>query len=207
MNLEDFRATTVAPCIRMVLGPGIEDVFEVDQAYWEAHKDDFIEWCLGLDQAEGLGWRDLKQYTGGNGQLAKLLIALGDLAEVWKMHPPRGSPPNMWARHMPVVLVGQPKVPTVVKPSAGALEPDKLCFCCERPMGPPDSLVHDLPASEREPKLCLECEVMGCELEKGPCNVFPEKQAAEKPQLRVAEKEKYEAGPPDGLAEYLKQFQ
>lgn len=65
MNLEDFRAQPFAPCIRVKVGPGTSplDFYEVDQTYWETHKEEFIDWCLNLPDAEGLNWRSLKKYT------------------------------------------------------------------------------------------------------------------------------------------------
>jgi hypothetical protein len=206
LNLEEYLANPFQPCIRLRVGPELTDVVEVDQAYWEMHRDAFVEECLSLDEVEGHNWRSLKKYTDGNGLMAKLLIALGDLAGVWTMHPPRTAPPGLWSRDLPRVLIGPPRRPTVPKPSQGALEPIGHCLCCERPMGPPDSLLHDLPRSESDETLCLECEAMGCDVEEPGCNVFPEKRAEAQPKLRVAETPD-EAGPPPGLSEYLKQFQ
>lgn len=206
MKLEEYLANPFQPCIRLRVGPGLMDVVEVDQAYWEEHKQDFIDECLRLEDVEGCNWRSLRKHTDGNGLMAKLLIALGDLAEVWTMHPPRSAPPGMWGADLPRVLIGPARQPSVPKPSQGALEPLGHCLCCERPMGPPDSFLHDLPRSESDETLCLECEAMGCDVEEPGCNVFPEKTAGEKPKLRVAEAPG-EAGPPPGLSEYLKQFQ
>lgn len=205
MNLEDFLATPFQTCIRLRVGAGLEDVVEVDQTYWEANKQDFIDFCLELDEVEGHNWRSMKQHTGGNGMLAKLLIALGDLAEVWTMHPPRDAHVGLWSNDLPRVLIGPTHAPIFPKPSYGALEADKSCDCCGRPMGPPDSMVHDLPTSEKDDKLCLECEAMDCELEEDDCKVFPEKVAEQKPKLRLVEAEQ-PTEPPPGIAEYLKQF-
>ena len=46
----------------------------------------------------------------------------------------------------------------VPKPSAGDLERGVVsCRRCERSMGPADSTVHDLRASEEDKTLCEEC--------------------------------------------------
>jgi hypothetical protein len=96
--------------------------------------------------------------------------------------------------------------PLVPKPSAGDLE-GEICFCCEREMGPPNSKFHGLHQASKGSKLCLECEVMGCELEQGPCNVFPEKKAEQRSRPKDPEEEEYlSMKPPPGLEDYLKQF-
>lgn len=209
MNLEVYLVQGMAPCIRLVLGPGPLDVVEVDQAYWEEHRQEFLDFCLGLPEVEGMNWRDLKEHADGNGLMAKLLIALGDLAGAWTMHPPLNAPWSSWGRDLPRILEGPTQTPrTVPKPSSGDLDGTE-CSCCGRPMGPADSLVHDLPASERDSELCLECEAMDCDADEGQCNVFPEKTAAERRRglSTVKEPEEFEAAVPPGLAAYLKQFE
>ena len=187
------------------------DEVEVDQLAFEERKDEIREFCQSLGDVTAYDWRAMRQFTDGNGQMAKLLIALGELAGAWKMYPPLENSAGLWNKDHPrvfqMVVFEEPRL--VPKPSAGDLETDQVCFCCERPMGPTDSHVHDLVASRAEPKMCVECVVEGCELEQGPCHVFPEKKAEERQQRRAAAQEDEDGAdhPPPGLEAYLKQFE
>jgi hypothetical protein len=206
MKIEDFLALPGTQCIRIRVGPEMYDEVEISQDYFDAHKEELLDFCQSLGDVTAFNWRSMKQHTGGNGMMAKILIALGDLAGAWKMHPPLENSFGMWNRDHPRVFQMMVAPASVPKPSAGDLDTDQACFCCERQMGPSDSSVHDLVASQEEPKLCLECALEGCELEQGPCHVFPDKVAGERkerPSMMPSE----DGGPPPGLDAYLSQFE
>ncbi len=210
MRIEDFLALPGTLCIRLKVGPGLEDVIEISQMHYDTNKDELREFCLGLPDVEGRNWRTMKEFTGGNGTMAKLLIVLGDMVGAWKMYPDRELGAALWNRDHPRIVRSEaPAKRRVPKPSAGELEQGtKPCFCCSRPMGPPDSVVHDLIQAQEGSTLCLECEVMGCDGQvKGPCMMFPEKTAEEQGPRPVEDVEEEQAGPPAGLEAYLKQFQ
>jgi len=210
MILEEFLALPGAPCIRVRVAPMGQayDELEVDQAVFEERKDELRDYCHSLGDVTAYDWRAMRQFTDGNGQMAKLLIVLGELAGAWEMYPPLENSAGLWNKDHPRVFRMKVfEVPRLVpKPSAGDLETNQVCFCCERPMGPTDSRVHDLVASPSEPKMCVECIAEGCELE-GDCHVFPEKKAEERQQRRAAAEEDESDGPPPGLEAYLKQFE
>ena len=205
MEIYKFIALPGQPCIRLKVGPGLDDYIEVDQLYYEGMKDELLQWCLDMPEVEGLSWRELRRYTEGNGLWAKLLIVLGDLCGAWRMHPPReGMGP--WTSHTPRVasMVFVPP-PRVLKPSAGDLDDTTVCFCCERPMGPVEDLTYDLYKSSEDSLLCVECAAMGCTEEKGPCRVFPEKIAGAKTSPKPEEdEEEFVPSPPSNLEAYLK---
>ena len=207
MKIYDFLAQPGLPCIRVRVGPGVDDVVEIDQLYYDANKEDLLAWCLELPDVEGMTWRTLKIYTEGNGMMAKLLVALGDLAGAWKMHPPRDSI-GMWTRQTPRVsqVIHPAPERLIPKPSAGDLDETKPCFCCERPMGPRNDYRYDLYQDEHG-EMCVECVAMGCVEEKGPCQVFPEKLAAAPKKEADEAAVEFVAAPPSGLDAYLKQFQ
>lgn len=207
MQLEDFLALPGTMCIRLKVGPNLDDVIEVSQMYYEANKDDLLEFCLGLPDVDGRNWRTMKEFTGGNGSLAKLLIVLGDMVGAWEMYPDRIIGGSLWTRDHPRILGSKaPSRSRVPKPSAGDLaEGTKPCFCCERDMGKPDSMIHDLIQASEDSVMCLECEIAGCVVEQGPCNVFPDKLAEERRPRRTEDEE--DSGPPEGLDAYLRQFQ
>ena len=205
MNIEDFLAIPGTPCIRLRVGPNPYDEIEVGQLYFDENKEALRDYCESLGDVTAYDWRAMKKFTKGNGVMAKLLIALGDLAGAWQMHPPREHGMGLWTKDHPRVLQIS-FFSSVAKPSRGDTDTHKLCFCCERPMGPPGSVVHDLPAAVEEPTMCFECVSEGCELEQGPCHVFPEKKASERRQ-RPPEDEESPAGEPAGLEAYLRQFE
>ena len=159
-RIEDLVALPLQPSIRVRISPN--EHVDVDQVQWEAQKDEFVEWALSIPRIEqSIGWRLLKPYTGGNGMLAKLAIALGDLAKVWRMYPSPDQP-ALWGRTHPCIMeLRQPKKVErmVPKPSAGDLDPTAHCTCCERSMGPSGSTIHDLEASDENTELCLECDL------------------------------------------------
>ena len=154
-----------------------------------------MEWALslpGIDQS--INWRLLKPYTGNNGMLAKLTIALGDLAKIWRMYP---SPlqPTLWNKNHPSIfeITHVKKSRKVPKPSAGDLAPTGTCTCCERDMGPSGSDIHDLEASDDNTELCLECD-----LECGP-------RASSCRLGRSKEKKASQYRPPETSAEELEE--
>jgi len=159
-RIENLIAMPMEPSIRVRLSP--EEIIEVSQASWESQKDSFMEWALSLPGIEqSIGWKLLKPYTGNNGMLAKLTIALGDLAKIWRMYPSPDQP-ALWGRTHPCIMELrklQESPRTVPKPSAGDLDPTAFCTCCERGMGPSGTTIHDLEASDENTELCLECDL------------------------------------------------
>ena len=190
----------LASVLAVETGPG--KFMEIDRFLWEATKDDFVAFCESLPTEAGPSYQVLKAYTQGNGDLAKLLIALGALAGVWKMHPDVRYP-ELWgkSRLYPMVQAASMKPravkpPRVPKPSAGGLEVGVTdCTCCNRPMGPADSVIHDLVAGR---ELCAECEEAGCNGET--CIID---RVLTKPKLRVVKDEEDDEPEPDGMAAYL----
>lgn len=147
----------------------------IDRRAWEHSQIAFREFAESIPGTEsGPSYQALKPYAG-NGDLAKLLIALGDLAGVWKMHPPVRHP-ELWGKSplYPMIAassVAKPEKRRVPKPSAGDLEADTAtCTCCERTMGPFDTRIHDLAADAEQPALCSECGEVGCR-PGGPCEL------------------------------------
>ena len=167
MNIEDFLALPLAPSIRLRIGPRIEDAVNIDQGVYDLRKEQLIEFCRTLPNLDGAGWQVVRQHTGNNGTLAKVLIALGDLAGIWKMHP---SPdiPELWvgmSMH-PSIRIGSIALPpspvAVPKPSRGDLEKDLTrCSCCGQMMGSSRSRYLDIVESEI-PGTCQDC-AQSCE--------------------------------------------
>jgi hypothetical protein len=206
IRIEDFLAEPLMPCLRLRVGPAEYDVVEIDIIALEARRDDVLEWMLTLPDVEGQNWRQLKTYTGGNGLMAKVLIALGHYLGAWQMFPLPETLPELWNREHPRVFQKTVKpVSRVPQPSRGDLEKDCVeCRCCGRPAGPATSSIHDLVLCGEEPDLCLECWLEECD---ETCRVVsPEETPKAKAKRRetVVEDPKYQ-GPP-GLQAYLKQF-
>lgn len=189
-------------------------MMEIDRVHWEATKDQFVAFCEDIPGIEtGPSYQALKLYTGGNGDLAKLLVALGELAGVWKVHPPVRFP-ELWGKSKLYPMVAaEPRLSRaaksrVPKPSAGDLEKGVTdCACCSRSMGPEGSTIHDLVAGP-EHGFCAECEEAGCDGAR--CRVDDVLASARPVQgarkkLRVADDEG-EVEAPDGLDAYLSQF-
>lgn len=218
-NIEDLLAMPMLPCIRVQVGPG--EVVEIDQQAYEAAKDELVAFCLSLPNLEGASWQILKPYTSNNGLMAKLLIALGDMAGVWTMHPPVSSP-DLWSKSSmyPMVLTLQmePVTPRgVPKPSAGDLEADEVpCECCQRMMGPTDSTIHDLVESMPDLGMCIDCDVAGCDA-GWDCQLDQKKEKTEKKKVKKAsarskgKPEDTEPAPEEAMpatwAAYAKQFE
>jgi len=203
MNLEDFLAMPMTPCIRLRIGPEVTDVVEIDQITYDARKDELLLFLESIPLVDGASWRTLKPYTNNNGLMAKILIALGELAGVWKMYP---SPDIaiLWEGHStyPCVLAGSVQFPSkqlpassVPKPSRGDLEEGPTCVCCDRTMG--DERYFYVLQSQVD-GWCTECEE-GCPPE-GPCEVNGKRPAIEK----KANAEEREAFNIEGLEEYIK---
>jgi hypothetical protein len=155
----DLIALPLQPCIRVLVTP--DEVVEVDQIAWETGKDAFIEWALSIpDIAGGLSHRQIRPYVGGNSSLAKLAVALGDLAGIWKRYPSSVEIRELWGQTHPVVMPFSPSVKAraVPKPSAGELDATAKCACCSRGMGPASSKVHDRIESLELNGLCSDCD-------------------------------------------------
>ena len=154
MDLHELLAEPLAPSIRVRLSP--TEHVDIDMAKFETSKEDITKFCKSIPSANGgLSWRLLKTYTGNNGLMAKLLIALGDLAGVWKMHP---SPdfPLLWSKSnmYPMVLAGSMLLEAprgVLKPSRGDLESLRTeCEVCGRMVAPRDVRTSPLDCEERD---------------------------------------------------------
>lgn len=196
-EMSKLLALPFTPCLRVRVGPKPEDVVEISAIEWEAEKPKFIEFCKSITEAnEGPSWRELKKHTGGNGLMARLLIALGDMAGVWTMFP-RVFTPELWHPQHPMILrESVASRSTVPKPSAGDLERDtKECEVCHRPMGPADSKHHDLVESPDE-GTCLECYHDQADEKRKPKTKKASVVKEDEPQLDQ-----------DALAAYLRQFQ
>lgn len=181
-DVAGLLALPLTPSIRVRIGP--EEVLEIDQHVWEASKEEFSTWALGLPNVgQGICWRDLKPFTGQNGMLAKLVIALGDLAKIWRMYPSPDQP-RLWGRTSPSILMlsTSPRKPQggggIPKPSAGELEPTKVCTCCEEGMGPPNSRIHDKTESDEASGICVECDLV-CGTRASSCQLNQKSKKAE----------------------------
>jgi hypothetical protein len=166
--IEDYLALPMTPCIRVHIHP--DRAIDVSLPAFEAGKQDLIDFCLSIPEAQlGCSWRTLLPYVGDNPTMAKLLVALGHLADVWTMHP-RMDIPDLWnkSKDYPMILADTAKSikrTSVPKPSAGDLEVGVgPCLCCDDPMGPKDSKIHD--RYEVADGMCTECAAEGCELDE-----------------------------------------
>ncbi len=174
-SVGELLAGDRAPCLRLRYGPEVTDAVELDREAVEQRKGEILAFCAGLPGADqGLSWRQVRAHTSNNGLYAKILIALGDHLGAWTMHP-APELPRLWRSIHPVILAPKKtKRPRgTPKPSRGDLEEDlKPCACCARPMGPADSTVHDLTASDYNEDLCRDCEHADCDpLGLGECQV------------------------------------
>lgn len=211
MKVENFLAMPGMPCVRVRVGPGPGDFADIDQAYLDAHMEEVRDYCESLGEVTASNWRTLRVHTEDNGMMAKLLIVLGDLAGAWSMYPPIDSGQGLWNRDHPRIFQLTTPVKSirrVPKPSAGDIDADSSCSCCQRGMGTFNSHVHDIVASKAEPELCIECYLADCYVGEGACNVFPGRDRNDPKQgpARVEADVEVETGPPPGMASYLNQF-
>jgi len=208
MRLEELLAVPMQPCIRVRYGPKIDDVVEIDEVQFERRKDEFIEHCFTIPNLDGANWRILKPYAGDNGLMAKVLIALGQMIGIWKMWPdPNALEFTAWGDFHPSIQMGTVVKPPpsvlkkerVPKPSRGDLELDvSTCSCCDRPMGPMDSTIHDLRVEEDD--RCFQC-VEECG-EDGPCRLF----AAKLPIRKIIENQSIEEARSPAVEAEIKAF-
>jgi hypothetical protein len=189
------------------VSPGL--FIQVDRGMWEMAKDSFASFCNSLPVEAGPSYKLLKHYVGGNGDMAKLLIALGEEVGVWKMHPPVNRP-ELWGKSTlyPMVAAGtvRAKAPQVPKPSAGDLERDtKECSCCARTMGPENSKWHDLHEGPTRSGMCYDCDYAGCDTHE-PCRL-EEAPLSKRASAKAAESEEEdEELPEDSIAAYMRTF-
>jgi hypothetical protein len=178
IDLHDLIAQEMEPSIRIRITP--DHAISISQIRWEERMADILAFCVDLDVESRLSWQMLQEVTGGNGDMAKLLIALGEMLQVWCRHPSLDFPELWTTQSVPMILAGS-SVKTaagrVPKPSRGDLEKGMVpCSCCRLSMGPPDSIFHDLLASIMNPKLCTDCEAANCDV-GGPCQQYKTKEA------------------------------
>jgi len=190
-------AGPLVPIIRVIAGPRLEDIFEVDRTRVEQMRDWIAGECTRIPNInEGIGWELIRPYVNGNGGHARLLVALGDeQLGFWKMHP-RPEHAEMWRPQHPMVLAGsvtltEPSRRHVPKPSAGELDIRTVeCGVCGRQRA-------DASAFELDPKF-EQCDYCGESREK---ESEKEKRAhASMPPPREAEDEEM----PQALAAYIK---
>ena len=157
---------------------------EVSQIRWKAQMAEILDFCVDLDVEDRLSWQLLREVTRGDGEMAKLLIALGEMLQVWARHPSIDFPELWGMPSLPMILAGS-SVKTAAgrmpKPSRGDLEAGMIhCGCCRKMMGPADSVYHDLVAAIMNPKVCIYCEAADCEVGE-PCRQGHRKVAAVEP--------------------------
>jgi hypothetical protein len=162
--LEQFLARDLEPCLRLRIGPDINDVIELSQASLEARSEDLGKFLKGIPEIEdGASWQNLRAYANWNGTGAKVMVALGDYLKVWKAHPPQ-SAPELWTRDLalPIILAGTVDrggfVVETVFGKQRIVDPElRPCDRCKRPMGPWNSSKHDLVAGDPWGGTCIEC--------------------------------------------------
>ena len=170
MDIAQLIALPMEPCIRVRVTP--TETVEVSQERFELYKQDLLILCASIPIGEGLSHRLMMSYTGNNRTLAKLLVGLGALVHVWRLHP-SVEVPALWSKSrlypMAIPFVTESTKTRVPKPSRGDMEADlKPCACCERLMAPADNLAHDVLVSDYRDDLCSDCEMSRCE-PGGPC--------------------------------------
>jgi hypothetical protein len=201
VNLKEILASQTSQAMAVEIAPG--KFIEVDPMMMKSREGELRSYCLSLPVAGGASWRQLKPWAQNNGDLAKLLIAIGELVGAWKMHPPVTSP-ELWGKSdlYPMISVEVKEAPSrVPKPSRGDFDVGtSLCTCCGRMMGPTESTTHDLVESMPGLGLCAECDQADCS-PPGACRLDGGVQPVKKAELRVAEDE--EDAPPEDLDRYL----
>ena len=81
MNIEELLAVGNVPYIMVRFGPGEGDALPIDARSFALRKEELAKFCRSIPNADqGLSWKLLKAHTNNNGMMAKLLIALGELA-------------------------------------------------------------------------------------------------------------------------------
>jgi len=140
-------------------------------------------------------------YTGQNGMLAKMVVALGELLGLWTMHP-NPDIPGLWHNRLyPMVLpdsVHRRRSPLrTPKPSSGDLEASlEFCERCSRHVPPAESFIHDP----------VECDQEDCPMEgviKVP-RAAGKTAAAVEPPAEEEEDEMMMGYDRDALANFLK---
>ena len=89
-SLENLRVRLGQPHVPIRVTP--TQVISVDPQKLRQHQGDIRKLCNSIPNAAGSNWQILRVYTNGDGDLAKLLIALGELLGVWIRHPPLDVP-------------------------------------------------------------------------------------------------------------------
>lgn len=146
MRVEEFLALPMMPSIRLRIGP--TEAVDIDQMVFESKKEELIGFCLQIPNSEGMNWEILRTYTGGNGQMAKVLIALGDLCGVWQMYPPLDWV-DLWRGN---TFYPSIRMHTVMYPKlAPVVDNFGQCECCGRPT--------QIPSQGKPNEMCLECEI------------------------------------------------
>lgn len=146
MKIKEFLALPMMPSIRLRIGP--TEAVDIDQRVFEDKKEELIGFCLQIPNSGGMNWEILKTYTDGNGQAAKILIALGDLCGAWQMYPPLEWV-DLWRGN---TFYPSIKMHTVVHPRLAPVTDNfGQCECCGRFI--------QTPSLEKPNEMCLECEM------------------------------------------------
>jgi hypothetical protein len=204
MNIAELLALPLSLSIRLRIGPEPDDVVFIDTLMYEKKKEDIVDFCHSIPNIDqGLSWQLLMPYTGGNGTMAKALVALGELAGAWKMHP---SPdfPDLWykSKMYPMILADSTSQPKRRGSIFTNPEQTKQCGCCGREMGVQGTTDHDL--YELVDDMCWECVREGCDGYKK-CLLGFDK--AKMPSLSPSTKaEEPEEMSNEALEAYLSQF-
>lgn len=158
MRLEEFLALPMTPSIRLRYGPSIEDAVEIDEATFERRKQELIDFCSTLPNLEGMSWQLLRLHTEGNGLMAKVLIALGELAGLWKMYP-RPEWADLWQGNSMYPCIRTVSLPPARPKLVSDIDSSNpACECCGREMrNPKTSKWSDLLECVDNPGFCEEC--------------------------------------------------
>tara|TARA_B100000131_G_scaffold72080_1_gene68390 strand:- start:4861 stop:5481 length:621 start_codon:yes stop_codon:yes gene_type:complete len=200
IDLTSLLAPPLTPSIEIRLSP--TQSISVDIVEFEKRKAEILDYCKSMDLEGKLSWKELQEHTDGNGTMAKLLIAMGDLIGAWSMHPPVHLP-DLWrsSNAFPMILSGTQtfdRTRRIPKPSAGDLDVGTVtCPKCNLPMGKYGSKVHDYIEAEPGSK-CISFDPDQCEMLPNPETI-----------TKVAEEivqDDPEEGPVDEFEDYIKQF-
>jgi len=175
---------------------------DIDIVELEKRKPEILNYCKNLDLTDKLSWKDLQEHTEGNGTMAKLLVAIGDMIGAWSMHPPVHFP-DLWksSNVFPMILSGTQvidKTRRVPKPSAGDMEAGTVtCPKCDLSMGKYGSTIHDY--IEAKPgSRCISDDPEHCEMLPEPEAIAKTAEESSPDDLSDEQADEFE--------DYIKQF-